>query len=392
MASSTKTPSRPRTTVKSVKKAGGNTRTGKSKVDPGIKYINDFKNARSSPVPQERLDEVRERSIKYREKLLKGNQVLYYRTMDLIRAPYPTRFGFLHAFRSRLTPFMHILNRLFIIQYKDHAGKLRTLLFSPSDYEYNQETPFFKRLATMGGPLSALINPLLAPRMGTVQEQLAKCGLQPEDVDYISYDHLHTQELRNWLGSDDREAYFPNAKLLVMEQEWESAAGLLPPQSDWYCPDGTRGIDPRKIVRLESDTSLGEGLALIRTPGHTEGNHSLVAHTPGGVLVSSENGVSADAYAPLKSRIRSLRKFAETTGWEVIINGNTQEGGLDQYISLVQEKEIAGPCPENPDFYNVVPSSEMTPYWLFPGLRPTHSFGPLEYGEARSGARGTRVK
>jgi hypothetical protein len=32
---------------------------------------------------------------------------------------------------------------------------------------------------------------------------------------------------------------------------------------------------------------------------------------------------------------------------EIILNGNTLEGGLDQYISMVQEKEFAGPSPAN---------------------------------------------
>jgi hypothetical protein len=69
---------------------------------------------------------------------------------------------------------------------------------------------------------------------------------------------------------------------------------------------------------------------------------------------------------------------------EVILNGNTLEGGLDQYISMVQEKEIAGPSARNPDFYNVVPSSELTHYWGFPGIRSTFTFGPLEFGKIRT--------
>jgi len=48
---------------------------------------------------------------------------------------------------------------------------------------------------------------------------------------------------------------------------------------------------------------------------------------------------------------------------------------------MILEKTLAGSCPRNPDFYNVVPSSEMTRYRLFPGLHPTFSFGELKYGE-----------
>ena len=191
---------------------------------------------------------------------------------------------------------------------------------------------------------------------------------------------LHPQDLRNWLGTADRKPYFPNAKLLVMRQEWESATGLLPPQKDWYCPNGIAGIDPKKIILLDDDVMLGPGLALVRTPGHTMGNHSLVVNTPAGVYVSSENGVSADSYAPIHSKNNEIRHYAQNTGMEVILNGNTQESGLEQYISMVMEKEIAGPARQNPDFYNVFNSSQFSPYWMFPGIAPSFAFEDMEIG------------
>lgn len=355
------------------KKAGGS-----SKKDSGIKPIKDFIGSRSLPAPVDRLEDVRKRAKRFREKMLSGPQVIYYRSFDLIRVPYPTKYGLLNAF-SLPTPFMHILNRLFIVQYKTSDG-IKTLLFSPSDTEGNAETPFFKRLSEGFGPFQKLGRKIMAPTLNTVEECLAEAGISPEQVDYISYDHLHTQDLRKWLGANGQPGYFPNAKLLVMREEWNSIQGLLPPQSEWYCPNGSGGISMDRILILDSDTELGGGVALIRTPGHTYGNHSLVAHTPEGLFVTSENGVSADNYNPLKSRIPGVRKYAKNTGMEVILNGNTLELGLDQYISMVLEKEIAGPSKRNPEFYNVMPSSEMAGFWLFPGTSPTFSFGAFEFG------------
>jgi len=97
--------------------------------------------------------------------------------------------------------------------------------------------------------------------------------------------------------------------------------------------------------------------------------------------VTSENGVGADAYAPHRSGIPGIRKYAEDTGQEVILNSNTLERGLDQYISMVQEKEVAGKSQRNSDFYNVFCSSELTGYWMFPGIKPTFYFGETEFGE-----------
>lgn len=335
--------------------------------------------ARNSHTPQVRLDEVRRGSLKLRDKLLSMDQVVFYKTCDLIRAPYPTKYGLLNAY-SMPTPFMHILNRLFIVQYKTKSG-LRTLLFSPSDIYGNRLTPFFHRLGKSFGPFEELGARLMAPVIGTVEHWLEKTGISPEQVDYISYDHLHTQDLKKWLGNKDQPGFFPNAKLLVTRQEWESAKGLLPPQADWYCPGGLDGVPEDRVIFFDQDIILGQGVALVRTPGHTEGNHSLVAHTPEGLMVSSENGVSADSYSPMHSRIPGVRSYAKKTGMEVILNGNTLEGGLDQYISMVQEKTLAGPARRNPDYFNVVPSSEMTSYWAFPFIKPTFSFGPLEFGQ-----------
>ena len=65
---------------------------------------------------------------------------------------------------------------------------------------------------------------------------------------------------------------------------------------------------------------------------------------------------------------------------EIILNGNTLESSVDQYISMVMEKTIAGPNKDNPNFYNVLPSSEMQAYTAFPGIKPTFTIGNIEYG------------
>ena len=215
----------------------------------------------------------------------------------------------------------------------------------------------------------------------TVLSAIAKLGLAPEDVDYITYDHLHTQNLTRWLGGNGQAAIFPNAKLLVMREEWESTQALLPWQNQWYCPGGIDGIDDSRIEILDGDVFLGDGsVALMHTKGHTEGNHSIVAHTDQGLLVTSENGVSMDAYAPQHSNIKGLAKYAELTDAEVVMNGNTLEYGIDQYLSMIQEKTVAGPYPKDERFFNMALSSESAGYYLFPGTAPTVRMGELEFG------------
>jgi hypothetical protein len=310
--------------------------------------------------------------------MLAGPPVACFRSRALIRVPYPSRYALLNALALPV-PMVHIVNRVFIIQW-EAAGVRSTLVVSPSDTLANRETPFFKRLTGAMGPFQAAGRRLLAPELGTVEGALAEAHIPPEDVDYITYDHLHTQDVRKWLGTGGRPGVFPRAKLLVMRAEWESAQGLLPPQRDWYCPGGIDGLDPARIVLLDGDVMLGPSVALIHTPGHTEGNHTIVAHTTEGLFVTSENGVAPDSYAPHASKIPGVARYASQTGMEVILNGNTLERGLDQYLSMIQEKEIAGPSLRNPDFPNVVCSSELAEYWAFPGIRPTFAFGDIDLG------------
>jgi hypothetical protein len=345
--------------------------------DP-IRPLDHFRGAREAARPEDRLRQIRLRAARFREEMLAGPAVTCFRSRALVRVPYPSRYALLNAL-SLPVPMVHIVNRVFLIQWESEGAR-KTLLVSPSDVTANSETPFFKRLRRGFGPFQESGKRFLAPELGTVEGSLAEAGISPEDVDYITYDHLHTQDLRKWLGTAGHPGFFPRAKLLIMRAEWESAEALLPPQRDWYCPGGLDGVDPARVVLLNGDVMLGESVALIHTPGHTEGNHSIVTHTPEGLFVTSENGVAPDSYAPLASRIPGVARYAAETGMEVILNGNTLERGIDQYLSMIQEKEIAGPSLRNPNFPNLVCSSELAAFWAFPGIRPTFAFGDIDLG------------
>ncbi len=360
----------------------------------GMKAIQDFDDVRQSPLPQERLKAARKQASAFRERFMDEAPVQFYQSADMVRVPYPTWYAYSGVYTQSTYkfPYIHILNRIFIVQYHDFSGELKTLLFSPSDIEADRETPFFKRL-TDKMPSWSPLEGVVAPIIRDVTGALAEVGLSPEDVDYISYDHLHTQDVRRWLGTKDKAAYFPNAKLLVHEQEWLSTTSLLPVQADWYCPNGIEGVDPDKVIKFTGSIQLGEGVALVHTPGHTEGNHSLVARVPDGIRVTSENGVGADAYAPINSKVNAIRRYAKDTGIEVILNGNTLEGSNEQYISMVIEKTIAGPS-KNPDFPNCASSSEATPYWLIPGHKVSHLIGEAKFGslQKKSAKRPSSIK
>lgn len=340
--------------------------------------ITDFTGSRQAKGQRARVEDTRAAALDFRKRMLAGPKVRYFESFDLIKLVYPTRFGLRNAYSAEgFVPHLQITNRVFVVQFDTPQG-LKTLLVSPSDHERNGETPFFRRLQDR---TPKFVIDRIVTRYATVPDILARIGLAPEAVDYITYDHLHTQDIRRWLGTNHEPALLPNAKLLVHHREWGSALDLDPYQRDWYCPGGIADIAENKIVRFEGSVMLGDGVALVHTPGHTEGNHSIVVHTDEGLWVTSENGICVDAYAPQRSTVWGVAKYARTIGTEVILNGNTLESSVDQYISMVQELTIAGPSLRDARYPNVFPSSELTPFWLFPGTTPAFSVKHAVHGK-----------
>lgn len=326
-----------------------------------------------------RLRATREAAGLARRALLDDGPVVAVQSCKLVTFPYPTLYAFQGAALSP-APFVMMTNRMQVVRFLDHDGAPKLLLWNPSDYERNQQTPFFAKLRKKYGDF--LADKVLAQRHGSVENHLMRAGIAPDDVDFIAYDHLHTQDVRRWLGSQTsgERSLLPRAKLLVHKDEWAACSDLHPLQVPWYCPWGTDGIAADRVVLLDDDLWLGRGVALVLTPGHTAGNMSLAVTTPKGIAVISENGVAAECYAPTSSRIAGVRAFAERMGQEVILNGNTREGSLEQYTSMVLERDLAAPLDGTalPLFF---PSSELTSHAVAAGLSPTHSHGELSVGE-----------
>ena len=84
----------------------------------GMQAITDFDNCRQSPLPQQRLEAVRKAAQGFRERFMDEPEVLFYKSINLIRVPYPTWYGYsgVYAQSTYRFPLIHILNRLFVVQ------------------------------------------------------------------------------------------------------------------------------------------------------------------------------------------------------------------------------------------------------------------------------------
>lgn len=340
-----------------------------------------LREARLTTSPAQRLRLTRDAATLARRALLDDGPVTSVQSCKLVTFPYPTTYAFQGAALSP-APFVMMTNRMQIVRFVDDEGASRVLLFNPSDTERNQQTPFFAKLRKKYGEF--LADKVLAQRHGSVEHHLMRAGLSADDVDFIAYDHLHTQDVRRWLGSSttSERSLLPRARLIVHRAEWAACADLHPLQMPWYCPWGTDGVDEKRLLLIDDDLWLGKGVALVLTPGHTAGNMSLAVSTEAGVAVVSENGVAAESYAPKLSRIAGVRAFAERMEQEVVLNGNTRETSLEQYTSMILERDLALPIARSPASMPLVfPSSELTSHAVAAGLSPTMSNGELSVGE-----------
>jgi len=243
----------------------------------------------ASPGP--RLRAVRVAAERLRDRFASGPRAVSVRTLPVGTSPYPTKHAFWGAALS-VAPFVLLEHRCLVVQFLQR-GELKTLLWNPTDAAGVRMAPFFARLAAK---VPRRVQGLIARELPPLPEQLGSIGLRVQDVDYVAYDHFHVQDLRPILGTEDglTAARFPNAQLLAPEVEWTDWDDLHPMQRAWYVRDGKIGVQRSRIVLTSADLSLGDGVMLVRTPGHTSGNQTLFVNTDSGVWGVSENGTCAD--------------------------------------------------------------------------------------------------
>lgn len=369
-------------------------------LDHGLRRIDHFEAPSLEVTPAEQLRRIRRQAPEFREWLRHTGTATAFAARSLVTLPYPKRFGLWEACSLPL-PYVWMTNRMFVVQWRDDGGRTRTLVAEPSDYDLGVGTPYIARaLRRMPGGEEKALRRFFV-RHPRVTEQLAAMGIAPEDVDYVAFDHLHTQDIRRLVGTT-RPApdlgladspvppMFPNAKLVVQRDELSHVRDVHPFQQRFHQSWTYEDIREDSLLPVEGDVLLGPGVALLRTPGHTLGNHTLVVNTERGIFTSSEKGVAVECYAPEHSEIPGVRKWARAWGYEVLMNFNTPEYASWQYNSMIKEKLIADPIPGRPELRQVFPSSELTRSRWAPGIKPIYEHGDLTVGTPVGGGGASR--
>jgi hypothetical protein len=327
------------------------------------------------------LEQVRDSVAELKDRLISSGVPSGVTSGRLVTRPYPTAFAFAGAPRSPVTT-VPLTSRLLVVQWRDPAGTVRTLLWEPADHDRTLPIPDPAGVRRRS-PLRTVVH-------GTVPGHLRALGLAAEDVDYVAFSSLQTHDLRRLLGTTTPatdlggadapvSGWLPAARLLVDRREWETALEPHPLQRPWYQPATTAQLPTERVVALDGDVLLGPGVALLSTPGRTCGHRSLALHTDNGVWVASSNGAAAEAWAPHASRIPGLRAWSMAWDRETVPHDNGAVSALEQYDAMVLERLLADQAPGTP-FPQCLPAAELTPHRLAVGLAPTHVHAGLAHG------------
>lgn len=114
---------------------------------------------------------------------------------------------------------------------------------------------------------------------GTLLENLAEHGLQPEDVDIVLDTHLHSDHCGGNTTLRDGELVptFPNAEYWVQQMEWADAMNPNARTRATYLADNFRPVwETGQFKLLNGDVQVTSEVRCVVTPGHTRGHQSIV--------------------------------------------------------------------------------------------------------------------
>jgi N-acyl homoserine lactone hydrolase len=115
----------------------------------------------------------------------------------------------------------------------------------------------------------------------TVEAQLKRFALKPEEVELVINTHLH---LDHCAGN----CYVPNARFVVQRSELQYALDPLPAHKQAYDVD----LPLMNLDLLDGDSEIADGIRVITTPGHSPGSQAVLVDTESGLFVMAGDTIA----------------------------------------------------------------------------------------------------
>jgi N-acyl homoserine lactone hydrolase len=107
-------------------------------------------------------------------------------------------------------------------------------------------------------------------QISTQEEELAKVGLNVDDIDLVILTHLHLDHAKD-------AGKFKNATFVIQKSELEFAANPHPIQAGWFAQ-----LPQNELRIVDGDEEILDGIRVLHTPGHTPGAQSVLIETDQG--------------------------------------------------------------------------------------------------------------
>ncbi|MDG2422802.1 MAG: MBL fold metallo-hydrolase [Phycisphaerales bacterium] len=169
----------------------------------------------------------------------------------------------------------------------------------------------------------------------TVETALGENGISPEQIDLVILTHLHFDHaggLTRLTPSGELMPTFPNAEVVVQQQEWDDALANRSTMNATYLRSH---LDPiaDQVRCVEGEVLVTDGLSVIPSPGHTWGHQSiLIEETDGPICFTGDllptrhhigrawsMGYDMLPYDTLKTK-ESLLTRAADEGWRLVLD------------------------------------------------------------------------
>jgi len=111
--------------------------------------------------------------------------------------------------------------------------------------------------------------------INTVENGLAKLGIQPEDIEIVIVTHLHFDHI-------GQGHLFKNAKFVVQKKELEYALNPHPLDGFYYNRSMFENLN---MELIEGAKQIIPGISVFPSPGHTPGGQSVEVTTANGKLI-----------------------------------------------------------------------------------------------------------
>jgi glyoxylase-like metal-dependent hydrolase (beta-lactamase superfamily II) len=140
------------------------------------------------------------------------------------------------------------------------------------------------------------IYPLYQKKEERLENQLALCGVKPEDIHTVVMSHMHLDHAGNL-------QLFPHATVYVPKLDFMAAQTQVHLSPDRNTHGGyVKGDLDRSVkqyVLIDEDFTLVPGVDVINLPGHTPGLLGLVVHLEGGTIIVPQDCIyNSEIYGP----------------------------------------------------------------------------------------------